>query len=140
MQVKISWQDNVHFIGKVRAHEVSIDGSPDHGGVDKGVRPMEAVLMGLAACSAYDVVLILKKAKQPVADCEVDVSAERADKIPAVFTKIDLHFRFTSEPAQELDSAVLERATKLSVEKYCSAAKMLRDGGVQITHRYSINS
>lgn len=138
MEVKLSWQGKVHFVGKAREHSIPLDGPPEQGGEDRGVRPMEAILIGLAGCSAYDVVSILDKAQQPLASCEVDVSAERADTIPSVFTKILLHFRCATKEGETLDAKHLERALELSVKKYCSASKMLMDGGVKIDYSYEI--
>lgn len=110
-----------------------IEGPPDLGGKNEGVRPMEIILMGLAGCSSLDVLHILKKGKAEVENLEVDVQAERADAIPAVFTKINLHFKakgsFTTEK--------LERAISLSMEKYCSVTKML-ESTVKITTSFEM--
>ena len=140
MEIKLNWEGEVHFTGRVRGHMVPLDGPADHGGEDRGVRPMEAILIGLAGCSSYDVVSILKKAKQPLASCEVDVTAERADSIPSVFTKISLNFRCRALDGEELDANQLQRAIDLSINKYCSASKMLMDGGVEIFHSYAIEN
>ena len=111
------------FVGETGSgHATVIDGAPEFGGRNLGMRPMELVLLGTAACTAYDVMLILKKARQPVADCVVDAHAERADKEPKVFTKI--HLRYTIA-GRGLDARQVERAVKLSKEKYCSATIML---------------
>lgn len=103
-------------------HALVLDGSPESGGRNLGPRPMELVLAGTAACTAFDVVWILKKARQPIQDCVVEAHAERAPQDPKVFTRIHLVYRI-SGPA--LNSAQVERAVKLSKEKYCSATLML---------------
>ncbi len=111
-------------------HSVPMDGPPDHGGQNLAARPMEMILVGMGGCSAFDVVHMLKKARQPVENCEVELHAERADAIPAVFTKI--HLRFFVAGAG-LDRRRVDRAVALSVEKYCSVIVMLRDS-VDITY------
>ena len=123
MKTKIKWIDGVSFVGESGSgHAVVIDGAPEHGGRNIGVRPMELVLMGAAACSAFDVVHILKKARQPIADCTVDAEAERAATDPRVFTRIHLKFAVAG---RGLDARQVERAVKLSKDKYCSATIML---------------
>lgn len=117
-------------------HEIMIDGPPDHGGQNRGVRPMEMVLLGMAGCSTFDVMSMLKKGRQDVSDCVCEVDAERADAIPAVFTKIHLHFLVTGNALKEKQVA---RAVQLSAEKYCSASIMLEAAGVEITHSYEIS-
>jgi putative redox protein len=101
---------------------VVIDGAPDQGGRNVGLRPMELVLTGMAACSAVDVVQILKKARQPIADCVVDAQAERASEVPRVFTRIHLAYTVAG---RGLDPRQVERAVTLSKDKYCSATQML---------------
>jgi putative redox protein len=103
-------------------HAVQVDGAPEHGGRNLGMRPMEMVLAGTAACTAFDVVLILKKARQPVTDCVVEAEADRADEPPRVFTRI--RFAFTVA-GRGLDARQVERAVALSRDKYCSATAML---------------
>jgi putative redox protein len=103
-------------------HTVVIDGAPEAGGRNVGMRPMELVLAGAAACTAFDVVWILKKARQPVADCVVEAEAERAAQEPKVFTRIHLRYKVAG---RGLDPHQVERAVKLSKEKYCSATIML---------------
>jgi putative redox protein len=103
-------------------HAVVVDAAPDVGGKDLGARPMELVLMGTGACTAIDVMHILRKARQPVTDCVVELEAERASEDPKVFTSIKLHYIVTG---RGLASAQVERAIKLSKEKYCSATIML---------------
>lgn len=139
MEVKLTWQEGVYFHGQAREHTIPIEGPETSGGKNRGARPMETILVGLASCSAYDVLSILAKSRQPVAGCEVDVTAKRSDAIPSVFTEILLHFRFTSIAGQQgLDNDALLRAIGLSVDKYCSVAKMLRDGGVVIKYSHII--
>ena len=96
---------------------------------------METVLMGLGACSSFDVVQILEKSRQSVTGCELEIDADRADSIPAVFTRIHMHFRVSGE---DLNPKQVARAVDLSAEKYCSASLMLARGGVKITHDWEI--
>ena len=115
--------EEMSFVGETGSgHAVVIDGAPEHGGRNLGMRPMEMVLTGAAACTAFDVVLILKKARQPVADCVVTAEAERAPEEPRVFTRIHLVYAVAG---RGLDPRQVERAVKLSKDKYCSATIML---------------
>ncbi|MFM7294869.1 MAG: OsmC family protein [Burkholderiales bacterium] len=123
MKTRIRWQHNVAFEAETDSgHKFMMDGSPDVGGKNLGPRPMEAVLAGTGACSAIDVILILKKARQQVTDCYVEVDAERATTDPKVFTRIHFHFVVTGK---NLDAAKVARAISLSAEVYCSASAML---------------
>jgi len=123
MKARVKWVEGVSFVGESESgHAVVIDGAPEYGGRNRGMRPMETVLLGAAACTAFDVVLILKKARQPIADCTVDAEAERATTEPRVFTKIRLRYTVAG---RGLDPKQVERAVKLSKEKYCSATIML---------------
>ena len=123
MKTRIKWIEGVSFVGETGSgHAVVLDGAPEHGGRNLGMRPMEMVLMGAAACTAFDVVLILRKARQPVSDCVVSAEAERAPEEPKVFTKIHLVYAVAG---RGLNPAQVERAVKLSKEKYCSATIML---------------
>lgn len=125
MQCTVQWggPDGMLFIGKTgTGHIAAMDGAPDGGGHNLAPRPMEMVLLGTGGCTAYDVVLILKRGRHAVTGCDVALTAERADTDPKVFTKI--HFAFTVT-GQGLSQAVVERAVKLSHEKYCSASAML---------------
>ena len=115
-------------------HAVVIDGAPEHGGRNLGIRPMEAVLMGLGACTAFDVVSILKKSRQRVRNCVVELEADRAEEVPKVFTRIRMVYRVSGTG---LDPSRVHRAVTLSAEKYCSATAMLR-GRVQISHEVVI--
>ena len=110
-----------------------LDGPASIGGTDDGVRPMEMVLMGLAGCSSFDVLHILQKGRQDVEDLEVKVKAERVDAVPAVFTKIHLHFIASGGMTEKR----LAQAVELSMEKYCSVSAMLAKS-VEITHSYEI--
>lgn len=123
MKVRARWAEGVSFVGESESgHAIVIDGAPAYGGRNLGMRPMELVLLGAAACTAFDVVLILRKARQPIADCAVDAEAERAAADPKVFTRV--HLRYTVV-GRGLVRAQVERAVKLSKEKYCSATQML---------------
>ena len=123
MRARIKWTEGMSFVGETGSgHALVIDGAPEHGGRDLGPRPMELVLAGAAACTAFDVVLILKKARQPVADCVVEAEADRAAVEPKVFTRIRLAYTIAG---RGLDPRQVERAVKLSKEKYCSATIML---------------
>ena len=135
MQVKIKWIDGVSFVGESETgHAVVLDGAPENGGRNIGMRPMEMLLVGMGACTAFDVVTILKKARQPILDCVAEINAIRADEIPKVFTTIHVHFIITGN---NLNQAQVERAVKLSAEKYCSASIMLSKS-VVITHGFEI--
>jgi len=125
MECRVSWLGNggMAFSAETGSgHTLKMDGPPDAGGQNSASRPMELLLAGTGGCSAFDVVLILQRAKQAVSGCEVMLTAERAEVEPKVFTKINLHFVVTGK---DLDPAKVERAVKLSHEKYCSATTML---------------
>ena len=130
MQSRIKWLDNLSFVGESDSgHSVVMDGSVEHGGRNLGVRPMEMVLLGLGGCSSIDVILMLKKARQDVSDCQVLIEAERADAVPAVFTRIALKFIVEG---RNLSVRQVERVVSMSVEKYCSVTKML-ESSVEIS-------
>lgn len=136
MQASIEWNGKVQFTGKSETgHQVKMDGPPDLGGENNGCRPMELLLLGLGGCTSFDVISILKKSRQDVTDCRAEISAERADTVPSVFTKIHIHFLISGN---QLKDAQVERAIRLSAEKYCSASLMLEKGGVEISHDYEI--
>ncbi|HTS21605.1 MAG TPA: OsmC family protein [Casimicrobiaceae bacterium] len=123
MKARIKWVEGVSFLAETASgHAVVVDGAPGAGGRNLGPRPMELVLAGTAACTAFDVVWILRKARQPIANCVVDIEAERAAEEPKVFTRIHLVYRVSGAG---LKRAQVERAVKLSKEKYCSATAML---------------
>jgi putative redox protein len=135
VKARIKWVENVCFMGESETgHAVILDGAPDAGGRNLGMRPMEMLLIGMGACTSFDVVTILKKARQPIDDCVAEIEAERADEVPKVFTKIHVHFVVTGNGLSE---GQVERAVKLSAEKYCSASIMLGKSA-QITHDFEI--
>lgn len=135
MHVSVKWIDGVSFVGESETgHAVVMDGAPENGGRNIGMRPMEMLLIGLGGCTSFDVVTILKKARQQVIDCVAQINAERADEIPKVFTRIHVHFVVTGN---DLNPTQVERAVKLSAEKYCSASIMLGKS-VDITHDFEI--
>ncbi|MDT8406315.1 MAG: OsmC family protein [Methylococcales bacterium] len=135
MQASIKWVDNVMFVGETGSqHALIMDGAPDHGGRNMGPRPMEMILLGLGGCSSFDVVQILKKGKHAITDCVCEISAERVDAVPSVFSKIHLQFRVTGK---SLKPSAVERAVSLSAEKYCSVAKML-EHAVTLTHDFEV--
>ncbi len=123
MKARIKWVEGVRFVAETGSgHALMVDGAAEAGGRNLGPRPMELVLAGTAACTAFDVVWILRKARQPVSDCVVEAEAERAEADPKVFTRIHLKYRVAGKG---LNPAQVERAVKLSKEKYCSATLML---------------
>jgi len=132
----VKWIGDAAFVGESGSgHAVVMDGPADHGGRNIGPRPMEMLLIGLGACSSVDVVGILRKARQDVIHCEVKLEAERADAVPAVFTKINLVFVVSGRGLKETH---VKRAVELSADKYCSASIMFSKAGVDITHSYEI--
>lgn len=135
MQATVKWVDGVMFVGSSGSgHSVVMDGAPEAGGLDLGVRPMEMLLLGMGGCSSYDVVNILKKARADLVDCSVELTAERADDVPKVMTRIHAHYVVKG---RGLKSDTVERAISLSVDKYCSASIMLGKTA-DITHDYEI--
>jgi len=135
MKVRIKWVEQASFLGQTESsHAVLMDGPPDGGGRNLGPRPMETVLMGAGGCTAYDVVHILRKGRQPITDCVVEIDADRAPEDPKVFTRIHFHFIVTGAG---LNSKHVERAIQLSAEKYCSASIMLGKTAA-ITHDFEI--
>ncbi|MDD1609763.1 MAG: OsmC family protein [Methylococcaceae bacterium] len=136
MQATVKWVDGVMFVGESGSgHAVVMDGPPDHGGRNMGVRPMEMLLLGVGGCSSFDVMEILQKGRYKVTGCVAELTAERVDAVPSVFSKIHLHFVVTGH---DLKVAAVERAVKLSAEKYCSASIMLGKAGVEITHDFEV--
>jgi putative redox protein len=135
MKARIKWLEDMTYIAEAGSgHAIVVDGPPDLGGRNLGVRPMELVLMGIGSCSAVDVVHILKKARQAVTDCEVELDAERAETAPKVFTRIRMHFIVS---VKGLSENHVRRAVDLSAEKYCSASVLLKTS-VAISHTYEI--
>ncbi|SCY54778.1 putative redox protein [Nitrosospira sp. Nl5] len=135
MKTRIEWKDGMSFLGESGSgHTVLMDGPPEAGGRNLGPRPMEMVLMGTGGCTAFDVVLILKKSRQDISDCVVEIEAERAQEEPKVFTRIHFHFILTGK---KLKPGQVERAISLSAEKYCSASIML-EKTAELTHDFEI--
>jgi len=123
MKARVQLVEGMTFVAESGSgHAVVVDAAPDVGGKNLGARPMELVLMGTGACSAIDVVHILRKARQPIMGCVIELDSERAAEDPKVFTRIHMHFVVTGKG---LAQAQVERAIKLSKEKYCSATIML---------------
>lgn len=135
MKVRVKWIENVAFVAETESgHGVVMDGAPEGGGRNLGPRPMEVVLAGTGGCTAYDVVTILRKSRQDVRDCHVSIEADRAPADPKVFTRIHMHFVVRGrgvKPGQ------VERAIRLSADKYCSASIMLGKTA-EITHDFEI--
>lgn len=135
MKARVKWLDHMSFVGESGSgHSVVMDGSPDHGGRNLGIRPMEMVLIGMGGCTAFDVALMLQKSRQNVTDIEVKLDSDRSDEVPTVFTHIRVHFVITGVDLSEKQVA---RAVALSAEKYCSASKML-EKSAEITHSHEI--
>lgn len=135
MHARVKWIEGVSFVGEADSgHTVVMDGAPDAGGRNIGFRPMELLLVGMGGCSSFDVVAILKKARQPITDCVAEITAERASEIPKVFTKIHVHYIVTGK---NLAQNQVERAINLSIEKYCSASLMLGKTA-ELTHDFEI--
>ncbi|MEI7796219.1 MAG: OsmC family protein [Methylococcaceae bacterium] len=136
MQATVKWVDGMMFVGESGSgHSVVMDGPLDLGGRNMGIRPMEMLLIGVGGCSSFDVVQILQKGRADLVGCVAELTAERVDAVPAVFSKIHLHFVVSG---RDLKPAVVERAVKLSAEKYCSAAIMLGNAGVEMTHDFEV--
>jgi putative redox protein len=136
MRAKVEWIDKVSFKATSETgHTVTIDGPPDLGGENRGVRPMEMVLMGVGGCTAFDVIRILQKARQNVTDCVTELTSRRAETIPNVFEAIHIHFVVTGDSLYEKK---VERAVELTARRYCSASIMLERGGVNITHSFEV--
>ncbi len=135
MKARVKWVQDVMFVGESGSgHTVVMDGAPEAGGRNLGLRPMELVLLGVGGCTSFDVVSILKKQRQNVLDCVAQLQAERADSDPKIFTKIHIHFVVTGKG---LKAEQVKRAIELSADKYCSASLMLKPK-VAITHDYEI--
>jgi len=136
MKARVQWAGEALFLGESGSgHAVVMDGPPEAGGRNLGVRPMEMILLGLGGCSNFDVVSILRKSRQAVESCEVFIDADRAEQEPKVFTRINLRFVVKGRGLKEPQ---VKRAVDLSAEKYCSASIMLGRAGVEITHEYEI--
>jgi len=136
MNSRVKWVENVMFVAEsATGHGIVIDGAPESGGRNMGMRPMELVALGVGSCSSYDVVSILKKARQEITSCEAEIVTKRVDATPAVFESIHLQFKVAGK---DLNEKQVERAIELSAEKYCSASIMLKNAGVEITHAFEI--
>ncbi|HEX8987443.1 MAG TPA: OsmC family protein [Rhodocyclaceae bacterium] len=123
MECTVRWHNGMSFIAETGSgHLIAMDGPPDAGGRNLAPRPMETVLAGAGGCTSFDVVMILKRGHQDIRGCEVKITAERADTDPKVFTKLAFHYIVTGKT---LKPEAVERAIKLSAEKYCSASIML---------------
>jgi len=135
MKARIKWVEQVSFLGETESgHAVLMDGSPAAGGRNLGPRPMEMLLLGAGGCTSFDVIAILKKSRQAVSDCYVEIEAERAETDPKVFTKIHMHFVVKG---RDIKPDVVEKAIKLSAEKYCSASIML-GATAAMTHDFEV--
>ena len=135
MKARVKWLDNMSFVGESGSGQsVIMDGAPDSGGRDLAARPMEMVLMGMGGCTAFDVVMILQKSRQAIKDCIIELSAERAEDIPKVFTKIHVHYIVKGKG---LDANKVKKAIDLTAEKYCSVSVML-EKTAEITHDFEI--
>ncbi|MFZ3017111.1 MAG: OsmC family protein [Gallionella sp.] len=135
MKARIKWVEQVSFLGETESgHAVLMDGSPAAGGRNLGPRPMEMLLLGAGGCTSFDVIAILKKSRQAVSDCYVEIEAERAETDPKVFTKIHMHFVVKG---RDIKPEVVEKAIKLSAEKYCSASIML-GATAAMTHDFEV--
>lgn len=135
MKARVKWVEGMAFMAEADSgHAIVLDGAPDIGGRNLGPRPMEMVLMGAGGCTSIDVVMILQKSRQDVTDCQVELTAERATEHPKVFTRIHFHFIVTG---RNLKPETVERAIKLSAEKYCSATIILAKTA-EVTHDFEI--
>lgn len=135
MHARIKWLDHMSFVGEASSgHSVVMDGSPEHGGRNLGPRPMEMILLGLGGCTSFDIVSILQKSRVDVEDCIVEIEAQRADEIPAVFTKIHVHYIVKGTGLQDKH---VKRAVELTSEKYCSVSMMLKNA-VELSYDYEI--
>ena len=135
MKTRVVWLEDMTYVAQPPSgHAVVMDGPPELGGHNLGPRPMEMLLMGMGGCTAIDVVNILRKSRQDLRDCEVQLEAQRADSDPKVFTEIHVHFILSGK---NLSAKHVERAIQLSAEKYCSASIMLGQTA-RITHTFEI--
>ncbi len=136
MKATVKWVDGAMFLGESGSgHTVVMDGAPEHGGRNAGIRPMETLLVGMGGCASFDVMSILRKSRQKVQHCTAELSAERAAEAPAVFTSIHIHFKVVGDRLKE---AQVKRAVELSAEKYCSASIMMARAGAEVSHSYEV--
>ncbi|MDN5734064.1 OsmC family protein [Psychrobacter celer] len=130
-KASVTWQEKKAFLGvSPSGHNVQIDADKEN-----GASPMELILLGLGGCASYDVVSILQKSRQAVTDVRCELTANRAETVPAVYTDIHMHFIVTG---QDIKDKQVEKAVSLSAEKYCSASRMLVQGGVNVTHNFEV--
>ena len=135
MKARVKWVEQASFLGETESnHAVLMDGPPTAGGRNLGPRPMEMLLIGTGGCTAFDVVSILKKSRQAISDCYVELDAERAETDPKVFTRIHMHFVVKGK---DIKTDAVEKAIRLSAEKYCSASIMLGQTAA-ITHDFEV--
>ena len=135
MNISVKWIDGMLMVGKSDSgHAVVMDGPPEIGGENLGVRPMEMLLLGMTGCTVIDVISTLKKMREDVVDCQTQVSADRSEEYPKVFTNIHVHFVLRGK---QLNPLKVDKAIKLSAEKYCSASIMIGKTAI-ITHDYEI--
>jgi putative redox protein len=135
MKARVKWVEQATMLGEAGSgHAIVMDGPPEHGGRNLGIRPMEMLLIGMGGCTEFDVLHILKRARQEVTDCVVELEAERAENDPKVFTRIHVHFIVSGK---DLNEKQVARAVSLSADKYCSASIMLGKTA-EITHDYEI--
>ena len=135
MNISVKWIDGMLMVGKSDSgHAIVMDGPPDIGGENLGARPMEILLLGMAGCTMIDVVSTLEKMREKFSDCQTKVSADRGEEYPKVFTNIHVHFIMRGK---KLNPSKVEKAIKLSAEKYCSASIMLGKTAI-ITHDFEI--
>ena len=137
MKARVKWIEGVAMMAESESgHALVMDGPPEFGGRNLGVRPMEMLLLGMGGCTQFDVMLILGRARQQVTDCVVELEAKRAETDPKIFTRIHAHFIVTGH---DLSERHVERAIKLSAEKYCSASIML-GASAEVTHDFEIRA
>jgi putative redox protein len=135
MKARVKWIEGTAMVGESGSgHAVVMDGPPDLGGRNLGIRPMEMLLLGFGGCTEFDVLLILRRGRAQVTDCVVELTAERAETDPKVFTRIHVHFIVTG---RNLNPKQVARAIELSAEKYCSASIML-GATAAVTHDFEI--
>lgn len=135
MKARVKWIEDVQFIGESGTqHSIIMDGPEEMGGRGTGMRPMELLLLGLGGCTSFDVVEILKKSRQQISDCVVEIEGQRSETVPKIFTDIHVHFIITGH---DINEKHVKRAIDLSSEKYCSASLMLGEAA-NITHDYQI--
>ena len=137
MKTRIKYIENVCLMAESESgHSLIIDGSAEIGGRNLGVRPMELILMGLGGCTTMDILTILRKKRQKITDCVIEIDSQRRDTIPKIFSKIHLHFIITGD---NLNEKHVQQAVQLSAEKYCSVSEMLKHS-VEISYDYEINA